>query len=136
MRDHFFLKKQKPKKQVPLNEWKGNDGITVSFCTFQKLMKIINIGHAIDELLKIHRDAFFASHAFWEAHTTAYRGILPKRIKLKSDRASTNLQREQHILLLNDTKGMVLLPIISPVTFKGEINWWGKLKGKHTGERH
>lgn len=44
---------------------KGMMELQYHFAPSKELMKIINIGHAIDELLKIHRDAFFASHAFW-----------------------------------------------------------------------
>lgn len=43
---------------------KGMMELQYHFAPSKELMKIINIGHAIDELLKIHRDAFFASHAF------------------------------------------------------------------------
>ena len=85
---------------------KGMMELQYHFAPSKELMKIINVGHAIDELLKIHRDVFFAS--LREAHTTAHSVILPKRIKLKSDRASTNLQEREQCILLNDTKGMVL----------------------------
>lgn len=61
----FFLKqKTNPKNKFHLMSEKGMMELQHHFAPSKELMKIINIGHAIDELLKIHRDAFFASHAF------------------------------------------------------------------------